>query len=433
MLQRNRLVESSSEENLLVKDLDQQLASLRSTILTSLDNYIKSVNIQIASSQQAQRSSQARVSDIPLQAGQLLSDERQQKVKEALYLYLLQKREENELSQAFTAYNTRVVASPSGSNAPIAPNKKMILLVALLLGLAIPFAWFYLKEILNTTVRGRKDLENLSAPFLGELPSTFQPKNLLDRVRITDRPEDRQIVVKPHSRNVINEAFRVVRTNLEFMRGKDEGSKVLMVTSFNVGSGKTFVSANLATALAIKGKKTIVLDLDLRKRSLSIFAGEPKRGLSDWLGGQADDWHPLVVHGVGGNDLDILPVGQMPPNPAELLAEPRLAQLLDALRAEYDYIFLDCPPIEIVTDADLVAPLADITLFIVRAGLLERSMLPQVEKYYTTKKYRNMALLLNGTDSTGRYGYKYGYKYGYGRYGTYGYGKYGSYGDEKDA
>ena len=433
MLQRNRLVESSSEENLLVKDLDQQLASLRSTILTSLDNYIKSVNIQIASSQQAQRSSQARVSDIPLQAGQLLSDERQQKVKEALYLYLLQKREENELSQAFTAYNTRVVASPSGSNAPIAPNKKMILLVALLLGLAIPFAWFYLKEILNTTVRGRKDLENLSAPFLGELPSTFQPKNLLDRVRITDRPEDRQIVVKPHSRNVINEAFRVVRTNLEFMRGKDPGSKVLMVTSFNVGSGKTFVSANLATALAIKGKKTIVLDLDLRKRSLSIFAGEPKRGISDWLGGQADDWHPLVVHGVGGNDLDILPVGQMPPNPAELLAEPRLGQLLDALRAEYDYIFLDCPPIEIVTDADLVAPLADITLFIVRAGLLERSMLPQVEKYYTTKKYRNMALLLNGTDSTGRYGYKYGYKYGYGRYGTYGYGKYGSYGDEKDA
>ena len=121
----------------------------------------------------------------------------------------------------------------------------------------------------------------------------------------------------------------------------------------------------------------------------------------------------------------------MPPNPAELLAEPRLGQLLDALRAEYDYIFLDCPPIEIVTDADLVAPLADITLFIVRAGLLERPMLPQVEKYYTTKKYRNMALLLNGTDSTGRYGYKYGYKYGYGRYGTY--GKYGSYGDEKEA
>ena len=431
MLQRNRLVESSSEENLLVKDLDQQLASLRSSILTSLDNYIKSIGIQIRSSQQAQRSSQARVSDIPLQAGRLLSDERQQKVKEALYLYLLQKREENELSQAFTAYNTRVIASPAGSSRPIAPNKKMIYLIALLLGMAIPFAWFYLKEVLNTSVRGRKDLENISAPFLGELPSTYQKKNIFDRIKITDNPEDRKIVVKPGSRNVINEAFRVVRTNLEFMRGKDEASKVLMVTSFNVGSGKTFVSANLATALAIKKRRVVVLDLDLRKRSLSELAGQPGKGIADYLNGNVDDWKPLVVHQVGGNPLDILPVGTMPPNPAELLAEPRLADLIGQLRGEYDYIFLDCPPIEIVTDADLIAPLADITLFIVRAGLLERAMLPQVERYYADKKYNNMALLLNGTESAGRYGYKYGYKYGY-AYGKYG-SSYGSYGSEKDA
>ena len=425
MLQRNRLVESSSEENLLVKDLDQQLSALRSTILSSLDNYIKSVNIQISSSQQAQRSSQARVSDIPLQAGQLLSDERQQKVKEALYLYLLQKREENELSQAFTAYNTRVVASPSGSNAPVAPNKKMILLIALALGLALPFAYFYLKEVLNTTVRGRKDLENLSTPFLGELPSTYKRKNIFDRIKITDNPEDRKIVVKPHSRNVINEAFRVVRTNLEFMTARDSGAKVLMVTSFNIGSGKTFVSSNLATALAIKGKRVIVLDLDLRKRSLSILAGQPRNGLADYLNARTDDWQSLVVHDVEGNALDVLPVGQMPPNPAELLAEPRLASLIEQLRSRYDYIFLDCPPIEIVTDADLVAPLADITVFIVRAGLLERSMLPQIDRYYAAKKYNNMALLLNGTEAAGRYGYKYGYKYGYGKSGEY-------YGTEND-
>ncbi len=430
MLQRNRLVENSSEENLLVKDLDQQLSSLRSTILTSLDNYIKSINIQIRSSQQAQRTSQARVSDIPLQAGRLLSDERQQKVKEALYLFLLQKREENELSQAFTAYNTRVVASPGGSNIPVTPNKKMIYLVALMLGLALPFAWFYLKEILNTTVRGRKDLENVSAPFIGELPSTYQKKNIFDRIKITDNPEDRKIVVKPHSRNVINEAFRVVRTNLEFMRGKDAGSKVLMVTSFNVGSGKTFVSSNLATSLAIKGKRVIIIDLDLRKRSLSALAGQPKQGVSDYLNAHTDDWQKLIVHEVGGNALDVLPVGTMPPNPAELLAEPRLAALIEKLRESYDYIFLDCPPIEIVTDADLIAPLADLTIFVVRAGLLERAMLPQIEKYYSAKKYNNMAILLNGTESAGRYGYKYGYKYGY-AYGKYG-SSYGSYSSDKD-
>ena len=423
MLQRNRLVENSSEENLLVKDLDQQLAALRSAILTSLDNYIKSVNIQIQSSQRAQRSSEARVSDIPLQSGQLLSDERQQKVKEALYLFLLQKREENELSQAFTAYNTRVVASPGGSNVPVAPNRTMILLAALLLGLAIPFAWFYIKELLDTSVRGRKDLENLSAPFLGELPSVYRKKNIFDRVRITDKAEDRKIVVKPHSRNVINEAFRVVRTNLEFMHGKDAGSKVMVVTSFNAGAGKTFIAGNLGTALSIKGKRVLVVDLDLRKRSLGDLIGQPKKGVADYLGGNTDDWKSLVVAGEDSNRPDILPVGTPPPNPTELLSEGRLAKLIDQARIEYDFILLDCPPIEIVADADLVAQHVDITVFVVRAGLLERSMLPEIEKLYQSKKYPNMALLLNGTEATGHHGYPYGYKYGY-SYG-YGYG-YGS-------
>ena len=418
MLQRNRLVENSSEENLLVKDLDQQLAALRSAILTSLDNYIKSVDIQIQSSRQAQRSSQARVSSIPLQAGQLLSDERQQKVKEALYLFLLQKREENELSQAFTAYNTRVVASPGGSNIPVAPNKTMILLAALLLGLALPFAWFYLKEILDTSVRGRKDLENLSAPLLGELPSAYQKKNIFDHVRITDKAEDRKIVVKPHCRNVVNEAFRVVRTNLEFMHGKEPGSKVMMITSFNAGAGKTFIAANLGTALTIKGKRVLVIDLDLRKRSMGDFVGQPKKGVADYLGGNTDDWKSLVVPDADSSKPDILPVGTPPPNPTELLSEARLAQLIDCARNEYDFILLDCPPIEIVADADLVALHVDITVFVVRAGLLERGMLPEIEKLYQSRKYPNMALLLNGTEASGRHGYPYGYKYGY----SYGYG-----------
>ena len=437
MLQRNRLVESSSEENLLVKDLDTQLASLRGAVLTSLDNYVKALNVQIQSSQRVQSSSQARVSDIPLQAGQLLSDERQQKVKEALYLFLLQKREENELSQAFTAYATRVVASPSGPVAPIAPNKKMILLVALLLGLAIPFAWFYLKEVMDTTVRGRKDLENLSIPFIGELPSAYPKRKFYEPRRITDRPEDRKIVVKAHSRNLVNEAFRVARTNLEFVTGKQEGGKVLMVTSFNVGSGKTYVASNLATSLAIKGRKVIVVDLDLRKRSLSAFMGHFHKGVSDYLAGKTQDWRSLVGKAPGDSGLDILPVGKVPPNPAELLSEPTLARLLDELKQQYEYVFLDCPPVEIVTDADLIAPNVDVTIFIVRAGLLERSLLPEMEKYYQSKRYKGMVLLLNGTDSTGRFGYKYGYKYGYGygHYGSYGYGHtYGhGYGSESDS
>ena len=337
MLQRNRLAENSSEENYLVIDMDNQLSALKSSILSSIDNYIVGLNTQMGSSRAAQGRANARVSNAPLQAGRLLSDERQQKVKEALYLFLLQKREENELSQAFTAYTTRVVVTPCGSNIPIVPNKKMILLLALILGLAIPFVILYLKETMNTTVRGRKDLENLSSPFLGELPTMHSgKKTLFIRKKITDDPEDRKIVVKPQNRNMINEAFRVVRTNLEFMRGKDGGSKIVMFTSMNVGSGKTFSSINLATALTIKGKKVIVIDLDLRKRSLSVFAGQPKVGVSDYLSGRASDYKSLIVHNVGENPLDVLPVGTMPPNPAELLAEPALGKMLEELKNEYE-------------------------------------------------------------------------------------------------
>ena len=429
MLQRNRLAENSSEENYLVIDLDNQLSALKSSILSSIDNYIVGLNTQMGSSRAAQGRANARVSSAPIQAGRLLSDERQQKVKEALYLFLLQKREENELSQAFTAYTTRVVVSPGGSNIPIAPNKKMILLLALLLGLAIPFAILYLRETLNTTVRGRKDLENLSSPFLGELPVMHsEKKSLFFHKKITDNPEDRKIVVKPQNRNMINEAFRVVRTNLEFMRGKDDSSKVIMFTSMNVGSGKTFSSVNLATALAIKGRKVIIVDLDLRKRSLSVFAGQPKVGVSDYLSGRASDYKSLIVHNVGDNPLDVLPVGTMPPNPAELLAEPALGKMLEDMKKDYDYIFLDCPPVEIVTDPDIISPLADMTIFIVRAGLLERTMLPQIDKYYTDHKYNNISLLLNGTEGSGRYGYKYGYRYGY----KYGYRSGYGYGYDKD-
>jgi len=434
LLQRNRLVESSSEENYLVKDLDRQLESMQSVIVSSIDNYIVAMNTQLKSYQSTQNMLDQRVVSNPQQAGHLLSDERQQKVKEALYLFLLQKREENELSQAFTAYNTRVVTMPGGGNSPIAPRKMMILLVALIMGLGMPLALIYFLSITNTTVRGRQDLDKMSAPFVGELPATFARKShlwdhLIPSRSRRDNPEDRKIVVKARSRDVINEAFRVVRTNLEFMRGRAEVSTVVMFTSMNPGSGKTFISSNLSTAFAIKGKKVIAIDLDLRKKSLSAFAGNPKKGVSDYLAGKVDDFAPLVIHNIEGSGLDILPVGTLPPNPSELLSDPRLETLISSLRKSYDYIFLDCPPVEIVTDADIINRFADITIFVIRAGVLDRAMLPEINKFYLNHKYQNMAILLNGTDGGSRYGYRYGYKYGY----SYG-GKYGNYyGNEKEA
>lgn len=435
MLQRNSLVANSSEENPLAVDMDKNLADMRKNIVASIDNEVNTLNTQIRGMQGIRGASTARLSSNPKQAQHLLSVERQQKVKEALYLFLLQKREENELSQAFTAYNTRVVTSPTGSMFPSSPRRKVILLGAFLLGLLIPIILIYLREKMNSKVRGRKDIEKLTAPFIGEIPQYgkkaehhwYNFKKKLD----STKEESPKILVKPGSRNIINEAFRVARTNMEFMVGSDQQAKVIMLTSANPGSGKTFLTMNIATSFAIKEKRVVAIDLDMRRASLSEYVGKPQQGVSDFLNGSFKRWQDVVVSVEGYDHLSVIPVGTMPPNPAELLFSPRLQQLLDELRQQYDLIFLDCPPVEIVADASVIAKWADMTVFVVRAGLMERELLPVIEGYYKDKKFNNMSILLNGTTAAGsRYGYhRYGYHYGYA------YGKNGGYGgytkDEK--
>ena len=423
MLQRNSLVANSSVENPLVADMDQNLNEMRNSIISSIDNQVSTLNTQIQGLRGIQGLSTSRLLSNPKQAEYLLSVERQQKVKEALYLFLLQKREENELSQAFTAYNTRVITSPTGSMAPVSPNRRMILLAAMLLGILIPIAIIYLRENLNTKVRGRKDIEDLTIPFVGEIPQYDRKK----RKKKKGDGQASKIVVKPESRNVINEAFRVVRTNMEFMTGADHVNKVIMVTSANPGSGKTFLTMNIATSFAIKEKKVIAIDLDMRRASLSEFINKPKLGISDYLNGRVADWHAVKYDLENYSNIEMIPVGTIPPNPAELLFSDRLQKLLDELREQYDLIFLDCPPVEIVADASVIAKYADMTLFVIRAGLMEREMLPVIEGYYKDQKFRNMSVLLNGTTAAGsrygyhRYGYHYGYAYGYGNKGYGGY------------
>ena len=428
-LQRNNLVANSSEQNPLVMDLDQSLKALRGAIITSIDNLMVTLNTQLGSLRQSEQRTTARLAENPSQGKYLLSVERQQKVKEALYLFLLQKREENELSQAFTAYNTRVITPPGGSFLPTAPVRRNILLVAFALGILIPVVIIFLQENLNTKVRGRKGLENLGVPFVGEIPLDGKKLSFWQRWknRLGHKSKGHdtyRIVVKEKNRNMINEAFRVVRTNLEFMVHAEGQAKTIMLTSFNPGSGKTFLTINLAASLSIKGKKVVVLDLDLRRATLSKYAASPQMGLSNYLAGQPMDWRQHVCHPEDYPQLDILPVGTLPPNPTELLFSDRLETLLGQLRKEYDYVFIDCPPVEIVADAAIIGKQADMTLFVARAGLLERSMLPEIDKLYAENKYKNLALVLNGTETAyGKYGYhRYGYRYGY-NYG-YGYGNY---------
>lgn len=412
LLQRNSLVANSSTENPLVVDMDQALESMRGAIVKSIDNQIVTLNAQIKSLQQTEQQTSSRIAANPTQAKYLLSVERQQKVKETLYLFLLQKREENELSQAFTAYNTRIVTPPHGSMLPTSPVRKNIFLVAFALGLLIPVIIIFLHENMNTRVRGRKDLEGVAVPFIGEIPLYTKKKKGVFRKKPL---EVRAVVVKEGSRDIINEAFRVLRTNLEFMTAKERKSNVIVVTSFNPGSGKSFLTMNIAVSLAIKGKKVLVIDGDLRHGSASSYIDSPDKGLSDYLGGRIDNLDEIIVHDPKQKHLDILPVGTIPPNPTELLFDERLRQVIESVRDQYESVLIDCPPIELVADTQIIEKLADRTIFVVRAGLLERSMLAELEKIYEEKKYKNMSLILNGTESSGgRYGYRYGYYYGYG-------------------
>lgn len=415
-LQRNNLVANSSEQNPLVIDMDESLRAMRGSIVRSVDNLITTLNTQIRSLEQSQQQATARIAANPSQAKYLLSVERQQKVKEALYLFLLQKREENELSQAFTAYNTRVITPPTGSMIPTDPMKEKILFVGFALGLLIPIVIIYLQESMNTKVRGRKDLENLSLPFVGEIPQYGKVRRSgLFRKKVIPETET-QVVVQEGKRDVVNEAFRVLRTNLEFVSGETEKGQVILLTSFNPGSGKTFLTMNIAATLALKGKRLLVIDGDLRRGSTSAYVGTPHNGLSNYLAGKVQRIEEVIVPASETVRFDVLPVGTIPPNPSELLAGERLQPLLAELRTRYDYILIDCPPIELVADTHILAKYADRTIFVLRAGLLERSMLNELQNIYTEQKFKNMAVILNGTQGSGsyRYGYRYGYHYGYG-------------------
>lgn len=423
-LRRNNLILNTNDENPLIITIDRSLAEMRGSIISSIDNLLVSLDTQRKELMRNERHTTARIAANPDQAKYLQSVGRQQKVKEALYLFLLQKREENELSQAFTPYNMRILTPPSGNLEPVVPKKKQILALAFLAGLVIPLAVIIIRENMDTTVRGRKDMKKLTMPFVGEIPLCpdrqergkflFREKSPFKK----KHTEDRRIVVGEGKRDIVNEAFRVLRTNMEFMAGG--GTEISLLTSYNPGSGKTFLTMNIAMSLTVKRKKVLVIDGDLRHGSLSEFVGSPDTGLSDWLAGRIDTWRSVIRKTDGVQDgPDVIPVGTIPPNPTELISSSRLGDLLAGARSEYDYVFIDCPPVDIVADVQIFGKLADRTFFVVRAGLLERAMLPELEELYRQKKFRNMAVILNGTvNDSGRYGYRYGYKYGY-RYDYY--------------
>lgn len=416
LLMRNALVSNSSENNPLVKDYDLQLDGMRSAMKKGLANRILYLQSSLKAAKDQQSKVTSKLKSTPTESLPLLSDVRQQKVKESLYLFLLEKREENELTQKFTADNTRLITPPTGSLKPVSPKKMFILVFCILFGVAVPLALVYIKLTGDTKVRSRKDLEKLHMPFAGEIPQVGKaPRKTKagSRKKINLREEKAPLaVVEDGKRDVVNEAFRVIRSNVEFMSKGESGCHVIMITSFNPGSGKSFVSYNLALAFAIKRKKVLLVDCDFRHGSSSMYVGFPSQGLTTYLASGTPDWDN-IIKSTGNPCLDIMPIGKIPPNPAELLENDQLKRFIDEAREKYDYVFLDCPPVNIVVDTQIVGKYADSTLFIIRSGLLERSSLTELDSFYDEHKFRRMSLILNGTDEEHSRYYTYGSYHNY--------------------
>jgi tyrosine-protein kinase Etk/Wzc len=397
VLERNRILKSATLANPTVIKLDQQLASLKMNITESLRRLQANLNIQKRDLRGQEGLLDSKIGAIPVQERQFRVIARQQKVKEELYLYLLQKREETAISLAATEPNARVIDAAKASKVPVSPKKSMIYLASLLLGLLIPFGILYLIDLLDTKVKSRFELtRKLSIPFLGEIPKSETPNEIVDTT----------------SRSSTAEAMRIVRMNLDFMLNQvPEGrAKTILFTSTISGEGKTFLSVNLASIFALSGKKVLLIGMDIRNPKLNEYIDLPSSaGLTNYLSSSNVKIEDYIFKHKSFEQLYVLPPGSIPPNPTELLMNKKVDELFAQFKKEYDFIIVDTAPVSLVSDTLIIAKQADTFVYVVRANVLDKRMLHIPEVLYREKKLPNMALLLNDAETKKGYGYGYGY------------------------
>ncbi|MCY0971000.1 GumC family protein [Chryseobacterium wangxinyae] len=401
VLERGRLLQNSTNANPVVQDVTKQINSLKSSLMQSLQKSRSALQISRNAVQSEQDRLSGRISRIPVQEKMFRSIERQQNIKEQLYLLLLQRREEAAISLAIAAPKARVVDDALTINV-VSPKKQSIYLGAIGAGLLLPLLIIYLIELFNNKVKSRYDLEKLvkGAAILGELPS----------LRIGD-PE----VVKLNDLSPLAEAFRILITNLNFLLPKNKKGHVVFVTSTVKGEGKTFTSVNLALTLATPRKKVIIIGSDIRNPQLQRY-NESRRGLIGLSEFMYDDEMLVseIIHQTTFNPhCDVIYSGAITPNPTELLSNGRYQELIDSLKPLYDYIILDTAPLMLVTDSFLIADSADLTLYVTRAGYTEKELIGFLNTQIKDKKIKNVGVVLNDVSKL-HSGYGYGYKYGYG-------------------
>ncbi len=407
---RNKIIDNAGSNNPIVLSLENKLNRLKSNILKSVDAYARQTETALKRANRVSNTTSGLFSGIPKKEKILRSIERQQIIKETLYILLLEKREEAAINLAVTSPSIKVVDYAITNPGPISPKRTNTYFIALSLGLIIPFIFFYVLFFMDSKIHIKDDIvsQNPKIPVNGEIPFIKENKLITG---ITDR-------------SVLSEAFRVLRTNIDYqIRNKSSNTidtgKVVYVTSTIKGEGKTFIATNLALSYLGLSKKVILIGADFRNPQIHFYFNfsRTKKGLSNFLNEEGVDYEDLLIeYELNSSKLDILLSGNVPPNPAELISNGRFGQLLNKLRNEYDYIIVDTAPTILVTDTVLMAPFADNTLYIVRSRFTDKKLLNFSNELIETGKLANTSYLINGLVPSKRYGYNYnyGYNYGYG-------------------
>lgn len=413
LIERKRLLRTSTENNPTIINLDTSIRAMRSNVQATLDATLKGLQITKDDlAREANRYSR-RINDAPTQERQFVSIARQQEIKSGLYLMLLQKREENAITLAATANNAKIIDEALSDDSPVSPKRMVIYLAALVFGIGLPVGIIYLISLTKFNIEGRADVEKLTLlPVVGDIPLADEKTG--------------SIAVFENKNNLMSETFRNVRTNLQFML--EGGKNVVLVTSTISGEGKSFVSSNLAISLSLLGKKVVIVGLDIRKPGLNKVFNIPKKehGITQFLTNPTTDLMDLVQSSDINKNLFILPGGTVPPNPTELLARDGLEKAIETLKQNFDYVILDTAPVGMVTDTLLIGRVADLSVYVCRADYTRKAEFTLINELAENNKLPNLCIAINGLDLQKK---KYGYYYGYGKYGKYyGYGKRYGYG-----
>jgi tyrosine-protein kinase Etk/Wzc len=413
-LERDGNLKTTQPDNPLIVGLEGSIEKVRANIYQALLNVKQAYLIAEKNMDKQESEVKGEIRSLPGKSMQKVNIERQQRIFEELYSFLLQKKLETSISSASTISNSKVIEPATAPGNLISPDKKKIYILYIVMGLLLPTGGIAVVEMLRDKVSNRSEVEKRTqAPILGEIGHSENSQTL---------------VVARNSRRFISEQFRIIRTNLQYVVGKKD-KPVIMVTSSFSGEGKSFISTNMGAVIALTGKKTVIMEFDIRKpKIVSGLDLKRKVGITNYIIGRGE-FEDLLVKVDEVENLYVIPCGPIPPNPAELLLDPKLEELMQKVREHFDVVIMDTAPVGLVSDAINLSRFADCTLYIIRQGYTFRKQVGMIEELYVNKKLPGLSLLLNDVKADGSY--YGGYYGGYGYYAGYAYGSESGYFEEE--